>query len=116
MTSYKGKRARFHKDGIIKFADAGRKPPPAVGAMEKMGRLAREAAEFILNAFGKCNAFLLLKILKIKRPSQYNFSALKKKPYSSMNYSFTTVLDKVNGIIRFQLVKIRESKVAIFGI
>jgi penicillin-binding protein 1A len=115
MTSYKGKRARFHKNGIVRSADAGRKAAPAAGAMVKMGRSMKAAAEYILNAFNKYNA-TLLKILNIKRRSFYNFSPMKKKPYSSINYSFTTVFDKVNGIIRFQLVKIRESKVAIFGI
>src|SRR5271157_2190559 len=105
MTSYKGKRARFHKNGIMKIADTGRRPAPASMGMEKMGRLMRAAAEYILSVFSKCYAFIL-KALNIKRPSLYSFPSMRKKPYISVNYSFTTVLDIVNGIIRFQLVKI----------
>ncbi len=115
MTRYKGKSARFHKDGIIKSPSTNRKLASTAGAGQKFHHFLISVGGYAGRALDAFDAFLTKK-LKIKRSSIYSFPVHKRKPYSSMNYSFTTVLDKVNGLIRINVIRIRESKVAIFGI
>jgi len=115
MTRYQGKRARFSKNGIIRIEGGSPKFEPFGKVIGHMRGFVQRLAALIPASLGK-HRFNLFNALKIQKKSVYNFAALKKKPGFLMNYSFTTVMDKVNGIIRFQFFKIRESKIAICGI